>query len=472
VPDVDSQAKSAAVLSELTAISPVDGRYRGKLAELAPYASEMALIKTRVEVEARYLIALSDVGLVRQLDDKEKERLMTIGPSMTMEEVARVKEIEETTRHDVKAMERTFREMVAGSSLEDVTEMIHFGLTSEDVNNLSYRLMLDRGRRDVCIPIVDKVVDVFVELADKYKTTPMLARTHGQAAVPTTLGKEMANIAVSLNGQVRKLEKLKLTGKLNGAVGNYNALELAAPEVDWIEFSRKFVTSLGLEPNLITTQINTYEDEIEMFQTLQRINGIVLGIDQDMWRYISDNWFIQEVKRGEVGSSTMPQKVNPIDFENSEGNVQMANSLFEGMDRKLAVSRLQRDLSDSTTVRNIGVGLAYSVLGYKSLLAGLGRIRPNVELMGEVLGENWVILTEGVQTVLRRAGVKDPYSLIASLSRGQHIGKDEWQAWIDGLDVQDSIKKQLKDLTPENYIGKAVELTELAIREIKASRHS
>jgi adenylosuccinate lyase len=330
--------------------------------------------------------------------------------------------------------------------------------------------MFNQAVERAVLSVLNQIVDELAKIASAYKETPMLARTHGQPAVPTTLGKEMVNIALRLNRQVKKLETLRLTGKLNGAVGNYNALELAAPEVDWIEFSRKFVKSLGLEPNLATTQINPYEDEIEMFQVIQRINGIVLDIDQDMWRYISDNWFIQEVKKGEVGSSTMPQKVNPIDFENSEGNVQLANSFIEGMVRKLAVSRLQRDLSDSTTVRNIGVALAYSLLGYKSLLTGLSRVNPNVELLKKVLNENWVILTEGVQTVLRRTGVKDPYSLIASLSRGQHIGKDEWQTWIDGLDTKASIKKQLEVLTPETYIGKAVKLTELALGEIKSSR--
>jgi len=459
-------------LTELTAISPTDGRYWKEVAELSPYTSEMALIKTRVEVEARYLIALSEVGLVRKLKPAEKERLLVLGPSMTIEEVVRVKEIEETTRHDVKAVERTFREMVAGTSLEDVTEMIHFGLTSEDVNNLSYRLMLDRAKREVLVPALDKVVDVLVDMSDKHKATPMLARTHGQPAVPTTLGKEMVNFAFRLNGQVRKLAAFRLTGKLNGAVGNYNALELAAPEVDWVEFSRKFVASLGFEPNLITTQINPYEDDAEMFHVFKLINGIVLDFDQDIWRYISDNWFTQEAKNGEVGSSTMPQKVNPIRFENSEGNVVVANSLFEGMARKLQSSRLQRDLSDSTTIRNIGVALAHSLLVYKGLLSGLARVNPNVVLMAQTLNEDWVILTEGVQTVLRRAGTEDPYSMIASLSRGQHIGKDEWQVWVDGLDIQPDIKTQLRGLTPETYIGKAVELTELAIKEIKASRNS
>ena len=463
-------AEKESGLTPLTAISPLDGRYRGRIEDLAPFASEMALIKTRVEVEARYLVGLSEVGLLRPLADQERDVLVNLGPNMTMPQTERVKVIEDTTRHDVKAMERAFREFVAGTSLEDVTEMIHFGLTSEDVNNLSYRLMLDRARREICVPALDQVVDGFADRARQYKGIPMLARTHGQPAVPTTLGKEMANVAVRLNRQTRKLEDVKLTGKLNGAVGNFNAHLLAAPEVDWIAFSEKFIRSLGLEPNLFTTQINPYDDMIEMFQAFQRVNGVLVDIDQDMWRYISDDWFTQEVKQGEVGSSTMPQKVNPIDFENSEGNALLANSIWEGMDRKLAVSRLQRDLSDSTTIRNVGVGLGYGLLAYRNTLAGLRRVHPNTELMQGKLNENWVILTEGVQTVLRKTGAQDPYSMVAGLSRGQRIGQEEWQEWVDGLPVSDDVKGTLKNLTPATYIGLAEKLTDMALIEIAESR--
>ena len=463
-------AEKESGLTPLTAISPLDGRYRGRIEDLAPFASEMALIKTRVEVEARYLVGLSEVGLLRPLADQERDVLVNLGPNMTMPQTERVKVIEDTTRHDVKAMERAFREFVAGTSLEDVTEMIHFGLTSEDVNNLSYRLMLDRARREICVPALDQVVDGFADRARQYKGIPMLARTHGQPAVPTTLGKEMANVAVRLNRQTRKLEDVKLTGKLNGAVGNFNAHLLAAPEVDWIAFSEKFIRSLGLEPNLFTTQINPYDDMIEMFQVFQRVNGVLVDIDQDMWRYISDDWFTQEVKQGEVGSSTMPQKVNPIDFENSEGNAQLANSIWEGMDRKLAVSRLQRDLSDSTTIRNVGVGLGYGLLAYRNTLAGLRRVHPNTELMQGKLNENWVILTEGVQTVLRKTGAQDPYSMVAGLSRGQRIGQAEWQEWVDGFQVNDDVKGTLRDLTPETYVGHAEKLTDMALTEITESR--
>ncbi|PIS14933.1 adenylosuccinate lyase [Candidatus Shapirobacteria bacterium CG09_land_8_20_14_0_10_39_12] len=469
---MEREPKNYQELTELTAISPLDGRYREKVEDLAPFASEMALIKTRVEIEARYLVALSEVGLVRPLTDQERGFLETMGPKMTLAQAKRVKEIEATIRHDVKAMERAFREFVVGTNLEDVTEMIHFGLTSEDVNNLSYRLMLERAKREICIPALDQVVDGLADRARQSKGIPMLARTHGQPAVPTTLGKEIANFAVRLNNQVRKLENVRLTGKLNGAVGNYNAHVLAAPELDWIAFSQKFVSGLGLEPNLYTTQINSYDDMIELFQAFQRVNGVLLNIDQDMWRYISDDWFAQEVKKGEVGSSTMPQKVNPIDFENSEGNVQLANSLWEGMVRKLAVSRLQRDLSDSTTIRNVGLGLGYGLIAYRNTLAGLNRVHPNIELMRGKLNENWVILTEGVQTVLRRAGEEDPYSLVAGLSRGQRIGQDEWQQWVSGLPVAEEIKVRLMKLTPETYLGYADKLTEMALEEIAVSRQT
>lgn len=454
----------------LTAISPIDGRYREKVEALAPFSSEMALIRTRVEIEARYLAALSETDILRSLTAQERETLINLGPSLTFEQAQRVKEIEVTTHHDVKAMEKAFREMMAGTSLEDVTEMIHFGLASEDDNNLAYRLMLARAKSQVIIPALDQVVDGLVERARRFKSLPMLGRTHGQAAVPTTLGKELAIYASRLNNQVRKLENYQLTGKLNGAVGNFNAHVLAAPEVDWITFSKEFVESLGLKPNLYTTQINPYEDMIEMFQILQRVNGVFLNINQDMWRYISDDWFVQEVRKGEVGSSTMPQKVNPIRFENSEGNVQMANTIWEGMSRKLAVSRLQRDLSDSTTIRNVGLGLAYGLLAYRNTLEGLQRVRPNREVISNKLNKNWAVLTEGVQTVLRRAGEKDPYSLVANLSRGQRIGEEEWTAWVNSLPIDKQEKKRLSGLSPSTYLGYAEKLTEMAIEEIEQSR--
>lgn len=462
--------KEGTALTPLDAISPLDGRYWDKVESLSSYASEAALIKTRVEVEAKYLIALAEVGLIRPLNNDEKIRLVLLGGDLTQEQTERVKAIEDTTRHDVKAMERAMREFFQGTSLEDVLEMVHFGLTSEDINNISYRLMLERAKTDVCVPALDQVIDAFVEMAAQYKNTPMLARTHGQAAVPTTLGKEMANFAVRLNTQVRKLEKTHLTGKLNGAVGNYNALVFAAPEVDWIAFSKKFIKNLGLEPNLITTQINFADDMIEMFQAFERINYVLINIDADMWRYISDDWFIQEVKKGEVGSSTMPQKVNPIDFENSKGNAEISNAMLEGLSRQLAISWLQRDLSGSTASRNVGVGLGHGLLAYQSLLAGLKRVRSNEEIIHKELHKNWAILSEGVQTLLRKLGERDPYSMVADLTRGQKIDAEAWQVWVSGLHESPEVIETLLKLSPDTYIGNAPELVDLALKHIEESR--
>lgn len=456
--------------TELTAISPLDGRYREKITDLVPYVSEFALIRTRFEIEAKYLVALANAGIVRNLTESERRKLETFSRSITLKEAQDVKKTEEETRHDVKAMERSFRKMVKGTSLGDLTEMVHFGLTSEDVNNLSYRLMLKRACSEVCIPTLDLLVDELIDQAEKYQSTPMLARTHGQAAVPTTLGKEIINFASRLNDEVRKLENQKLTGKLTGAVGNFNALVAAYPNIDWISFSTRFVESLGLRPNLVTTQINPYEDMIELMQNIQRINGVIMDFDQDMWRYISDDWFAQVVKKGEVGSSTMPQKVNPIDFENSEGNLQLANGIIESMARKLAISRLQRDLSDSTTIRNVGVILGHCLVGYKSSLTGLSRVRPNFDRISDDLNRDWSILAESAQTILRCAQVEDPYSLVSSLTKGRRFDRNEWQSWIRSLPVDVEIKRKLERLTPENYIGLAVELTRGKIEEIRSTR--
>ncbi len=454
-------------LTELNAISSLDGQYRSRVETLAPFASEEALIRTRIEVECKYLIALSNIGIVRPLENKERKTLDNLGQELSYKKIKRVKKIEETTKHDVKSMERMLRELFAETSLADVIEWIHFGLTSEDVNNLSYRLMFNRAKQKVCLPAIGKIIDKLTEQAGEYKSLPMLGRTHGQAAVPTTYGKELIVFATRLDRQKKKLEKTRLTGKLNGAVGNFNAHHLAFPEIDWIAFSQKFVRNLGLDPIVYTTQINSPEDLIENFQVFQRINGILLDLDQDMWRYISDYWLSQRVIKGEVGSSTMPQKVNPIDFENSEGNLILANGIFETIGRKLSTSRLQRDLSDSTTIRNIGMALGFSLLAYKSALKGLEKVYPNVEVMSEALNKDWSILTEGVQTVLRKEGIKDPYSLIANLVRGQKIESNAWKEWIIELPIKDNAKEKLLKLTPNSYLGYAEKLTKKCIKEIK-----
>ena len=462
--------KTPLPLSQLTAISPLDGRYRDRAQELAPYVSEYGLIRTRFEIEAKYLVALSDAGIVRRLTVAEREKLENLGQKLSLEDAKKVKKIEEETRHDVKAAERIFRQLLGKTSLKDLIEMIHFGLTSEDINNLAYRLMLKRATESICLPILDQLIDELVSRAEKFKTIPMLARTHGQAAVPTTVGKELVVFVIRLNRQVRKLDNQKISGKLAGAVGNFNALQFAYPNIDWLKFSSKFVESFGFQPNLVTTQINPYEDMIEYFQIYQRINNILIDFDQDIWRYISDDWFIQEVKKGEVGSSTMPQKVNPIDFENSEGNLTLANGIFETFSRKLGISRLQRDLSDSTTIRNIGSALGYCLVGYKSVLTGLSRIRPNLPKISRQLDKDWAILSEGVQTILRKLGAKDPYSLVASLTRGEHIDRQTWQKWVGSLPITENQKSKLKQLTPQKYLGLAVELVSVGIKEIKLSK--
>lgn len=457
-------------LTELTAISILDGRNRQDVVELAPYVSEYNLIRTRMEVEATYLMALSDIGVVRPLTLKERQKLVSFGPHLSLADAKRIKKIEDETQHDVTAMTRAFRTMLVGTSLEDIVEMVHFGLTSEDINNLSYRLILKRVTHDVLIPNLDSVIDKLADQAEEYKDIPMLARTHGQAAVPTTVGKELVVFASRLNKEVRGLEKRPLTGKLTGAVGNLNALQAAYPHVDWISFSENFVRSFGFEPNLATTQINPYEDMIEFFQNYQRINGILTDFDQDMWRYISDAWFVQQSKAGEIGSSTMPQKVNPIRFENSEGNLGKANALFEYFVKKLPVSRLQRDLSDSTVIRDMGVPLGWSLLAYKNTLRGLSIVHPHKEYLAQVLNLDWTILSEGAQTIMRRLGVNDPYSLMARLTRGRHIGEEEWKELVEQLPVADDVKGELLKLTPFTYLGLAVELTERAIQEIRDSR--
>lgn len=458
-------------LMELTSITTLDGRYRKDVVELAPYVSEFNIIRTRVEIEAKYLIALSDVGVVRSLSSSERERLNSFGENISLGDAEKIKKIEDETDHDVKAMEKAFRTMLSGTSLEDLTEKVHFGLTSEDVNNLTYRLILKRSCEEIIIPNLDPVITELVRWADKYKAIlPIPARTHGQTAVPTTLGHEFVVFAKRLNKEVRTLEKASLEGKLNGASGNFNALYDSYPKIDWISFAKKFVRSFRLEPNLTTTQIAPYDDLIKDFQTFTRLNNILLGFDQDVWRYISDHWLAQENKKGEVGSSTMPQKINPIKFENSEGNLGKANAMFEFFARKLPISRLQRDLSDSTVIREMGAPLGWSLLAYKNTMKGLGRVWPNVSLLADILNKDWSILSEAAQTRMRKYGVKDPYTIMKDLTRGEEIDEKRWLEIVDQLPMTKAQKKDLKKLTPQKYIGLAVKLTAEAIKEIKKTK--
>lgn len=445
-------------LSELTAVSPLDGRYRKHLEKLSEYTSEFALIKTRIEVEVEYFKALSESEVVRKITNQEEEILEGIVDGFDVVEAEKVKKLEDEIKHDVKAMEVYVRQELEDTTLKDTVEFIHFGLTSEDINNISYRLILKRALDRVILPAIMELHQGIHIRSREHKDLAILARTHGQPAVPTTLGKEFAVIANRLKKQIDKLEEATLTGKLNGAVGNFNALAFAYDDVDWPAFSKKFIKSLGLEPNMLTTQINPPEDLIEVFQILIRINGIVSDFDQDMWLYISDGWFVQEAREKEAGSSVMPQKINPIFFENSQGNIQSANDLLTGLSLTLPISRLQRDLIDSTRLRNISTVLGYSLIGYKNATEGLSRCRANREEIEKALDSDWTILAEAVQTFLRAKGVGDPYNLIKSHVRGKHMGEAEWKELVENLPVDAEDQKKLLTLTPSNYTGLVSEL--------------
>lgn len=439
--------------NNLLAINPLDGRYADKISELSEFVSEYALIKYRVEVEIKYLLALSKIGVIRKINNPEQKTLSKIVSNFDIGEALKVKEIENETRHDIKAVEKYLRHAVAKNSLKDISEMIHFGLTSEDINNIAYRLMLKDAIKNIILPNLTIFNNALLARTKEYKKVVILARTHGQPAVSTTFGKEFAVFAARLEKEIKLLEKQKLTGKLNGAVGNFNALYFVYPELDWIKFSKDFVSSFKLKTNSITTQVNPFEDVISLFQNLERINGILLDFNNDMWRYISDGWLKLAVKENEVGSSTMPQKVNPIDFENSEGNLTLANGLMQTMNNKLYISRLQRDLSNSTIIRNIGTVLGYCLLSYKSILTGISRIDVNLEQIDKDLDEDWSILSEGLQTYLRKENFKDAYLYVAQYTKGKKFNKDSWQKLISGLPIDKKNKEKLLTLTPKTYIG-------------------
>lgn len=445
-------------MSKLLSISPLTGRYREKIQELEEFTSEYALIKNRVEIEIKYLIALSKIGVTRKTSAEEIKKLNSIYEKFNLKEAEKVKEIEEKTKHDVKAVELYLTDIFKKNSLKDLIEFIHFGITSEDINNIAYRLMLRSTSKNVIMPTIEKLLKILYQHSQVYKYVPMLARTHGQPAIPTTLGKEIAVFAARLSLELNKLKKIQLTGKLNGAVGNYNALFLAYPNIDWIKFSKNFVKSFNLEPNIITTQINSFEDIIEYFQIIQRINGIILDLNQDFWRYISDNWLILSSENGQVGSSTMPQKINPIDFENSEGNLELANGLIEVFSRKLPISRLQRDLSNSTIIRNVGTILGYSLVAYKSTISGILKVKANEKKILEDLNEDWSILSEALQTILRTEKTKDSYFKILELTKGKKLNQEDWQNLVQNLNISEKNKQKLLKLTPLTYIGLASKL--------------
>lgn len=448
-------------ISTLTAVSPIDGRYGGKTADLRPIFSEFGLIRHRVLVEVRWLLALAkhaDIKEVPGLSGHANTILNGLVDNFSNEDAQRIKNIERTTNHDVKAVEYFLKEKIAGNQeLEAVSEFIHFACTSEDINNLSHGLMLREGRGQVLIPQMDDLIKAIRQLAHEHADKPMLSRTHGQPASPTTLGKEMANVVHRLQRQRDQAANVKLQGKINGAVGNYNAHLSAYPNINWPEFAENFVESLGLTWNPYTIQIEPHDYMAELFDAVARFNNIVIDFCRDIWSYISLGYFKQRTIAGEVGSSTMPHKVNPIDFENGEGNLGMANALLDHLAMKLPVSRWQRDLTDSTVLRNMGVGFAYTTIALQSVMRGINKLEANPQRLADDLDANWEVLAEPIQTVMRRYGVEKPYEKLKELTRGQRIGAEELSIFVDSLEIPDEAKEALKKLTPASYIGNAVE---------------
>ncbi len=447
-------------LTALTAISPIDGRYSDKVADLRPIFSEYGLIRHRVLVEVRWLQALArhtSIAEVPLLSNHATGILNELIERFDFTDAQRVKTIERTTNHDVKAVEYWIKQRIVGhTELEAVSEFIHFACTSEDINNLAYALMLREARAQVLLPELDKLIDAITRLAHQYADQPMLARTHGQPASPTTLGKEMANVAYRLQRQRTQLIAVPLLGKINGAVGNYNAHLAAYPNVDWESFARNFVTKdLELDWNPYTTQIEPHEYMAEFFHVVMRVNTIVLDFCRDVWSYIAIGYFRQKTIAGEIGSSTMPHKVNPIDFENAEGNLGIANALLDHLAAKLPVSRWQRDLTDSTVLRTLGVGLAHSLVAYRSGLKGISKLEVNTAALDADLDANWEVLAEPIQTVMRRYGIEQPYERLKVLTRGQRVTREILRAFIINLDIPDDAKQQLLVMTPATYTGNA-----------------
>ncbi|OCG09007.1 adenylosuccinate lyase [Gilliamella sp. wkB178] len=447
-------------LSALTALSPIDGRYGDKTTELRSIFSEYGLLKYRVLVEVRWLQKLAshaDILEVPKLSDLAINHLNQIVEQFSEQDAQRIKEIEKTTNHDVKAVEYFLKEKVHNNQeLHAINEFIHFACTSEDINNLSYALMLKTARETVLIPYWQQLIENITLRAKTYRELPLLARTHGQPATPSTIGKEFANVAYRLQRQLKQLQSVEILGKINGATGNYNAHLVAYPEINWHQFSEEFVCSLGLQWNPYTTQIEPHDYIAEYFDCVARFNTIMIDFDRDVWGYISLNHFKQKTIAGEIGSSTMPHKVNPIDFENSEGNLGIANAIMNHLGSKLPISRFQRDLTDSTVLRNLGVGIGYAIIAYQSTLKGLNKLEVNQEYLLEELNRNWEVLAEPIQTVMRRYGIEKPYEKLKELTRGKRVGAEDIKKFIDSLDLPEHEKTRLKLLTPANYIGYAV----------------
>jgi adenylosuccinate lyase len=447
-------------LSALTAISPLDGRYGNKTIPLRAIFSEYGLIRARVEVEIRWLQRLADhdaISEVPAFSANTNAQLNDIVSNFSEADAQRIKDIEATTNHDVKAVEYFIKEKFADNDeLQAVNEFVHFACTSEDINNLSHGLMLKAGRDTVIVPMMKEIAEAIRKLAHEHAAVPMLSRTHGQTASPSTLGKEMANVVARLERQIHQVEQVEVLGKINGAVGNYNAHISAYPDIDWQANAEVFVTSLGLNWNPYTTQIEPHDYIAELFDAIARFNTILIDFDRDIWSYISMGFFKQRTIAGEVGSSTMPHKVNPIDFENSEGNLGLANAVFSHMATKLPISRWQRDLTDSTVLRNMGVGMGYSLIAYQASMKGISKLLVNEERIAEDLNNAWEVLAEPIQTVMRRYGIEKPYEKLKEFTRGKAITQDAVGEFIATLDLPQSAKDELNAMTPASYIGNAI----------------
>ncbi len=451
-------------LTTLNALSPLDGRYQTKLDTLRPYFSEYALIKHRAWVEIEWLKALSSAEALTEIAPFSNETVAELDAAISdfsEADAAQVKAIESRTNHDVKALEYWLKEKFIGNpEIKAASEFIHFACTSEDINNLSHALMLKAGRDTVMLPVLNDVIARLTELAGELAEQPLLSRTHGQTASPTTMGKELANVAYRLKRQQKQLVENDILGKINGAVGNFNAHLAAYPDFDWEAFAKQFVENLGLVYNPMTIQIEPHDYMAELYDTFARINTILIDLNRDIWGYISVGYFKQKVKAGEIGSSTMPHKVNPIDFENSEGNLGLASSILRHLAEKLPISRWQRDLTDSTVLRNMGVGLGYTLLGYDSCLRGLNKLEVNAARLAEDLDNSWEVLAEPIQTVMRRYGLENPYEQLKELTRGKGgINQASIQSFIKTLAIPEEAKQHLLAMTPANYTGKAAALT-------------
>ena len=450
--------------SPLTALSPLDGRYDAKVAALRPIFSEMALMQRRVLVEVRWLQALAaekGISEVAPFTPESNRALETLADAFSLADAERIKEIERTTNHDVKAVEYFIKEKIGSHrELGPAMEFVHFACTSEDINNLAYALMLRDARDGVLLPQLDAVSGKLRELAHAQAAQPMLSRTHGQTASPTTLGKELANVVARLERQRRQIAQVELSGKINGAVGNYNAHHVAYPAVDWLALSQRFVESLGLSWNAYTTQIEPHDCIAELGDAVRRANTVLIDFCRDTWGYISLGYFKQALRAGEVGSSTMPHKVNPIDFENAEGNFGVANALFSHFSEKLPISRWQRDLTDSTVLRALGTAFGHTQIALEALLRGIGKLSVNPQRLAADLDANWEVLAEAVQTVMRRYGLPEPYEQLKALTRGQGITRESLRAFVESLTLPADAREALLALTPATYVGLASELAE------------